>query len=113
MRHLYPAGLFDSQSKAPGSQYQCAHRHLCPEASINVRIGICAREPVEEDQRLFGSTVQLTSRICDKAHPDQILVASVVKDLCLGKSFTFADVGEDTLKGFDQPLRMYEVQWQG
>jgi class 3 adenylate cyclase len=77
-----------------------------------VRIGICAGEPVEEDNRLFGSTVQLTSRICDNAAPDQILVASVIKDLCLGKQFTFSDQGEATLKGFDQPLRIYEVQWQ-
>ena len=88
------------------------HNQKRPEAGINVRIGICAGEPVEEDQRLFGSTVQLTSRICDKADPDQILVAPVIKDLCLGKPFSFKDQGEFALKGFDQPLRMYEVQWQ-
>ena len=82
-----------------------------PDTAINVRIGICAGEPVEEDNRLFGSTVQLTSRICDKAAPDQILVASVIKDLCLGKQFNFSDRGEATLKGFDQPLHIYEVQW--
>jgi len=79
---------------------------------INVRIGICAGEPVEEDQRLFGSTIQLTSRICDQAEPDQILVAAVIRDLCLGKQFVFEDRGEATLKGFDQPQRLYEVQWQ-
>jgi len=77
-----------------------------------VRIGICAGEPVEEDQRLFGSTVQLTSRICDQAEPDQILVAPVIRDLCLGKKFDFIDRGETRLKGFDQPQKIYEVQWQ-
>jgi class 3 adenylate cyclase len=89
-----------------------AHNDKHPDTNINVRIGICAGEPVEEDQRLFGSTVQLTSRICDKAEPDQILVAPVIRDLCLGKPFSFADKGEHALKGFDQPLRMYEVDWQ-
>jgi len=89
-----------------------SHNRDHPDTTINVRIGICAGEPVEEDNRLFGSTVQLTSRICDKAAPDQILVASVIKDLCLGKQFAFSDQGESTLKGFDQPLRIYEVQWQ-
>ena len=88
-----------------------SHNRKHPDTAINVRIGVCAGEPVEEDNRLFGSTVQLTSRICDKAAPDQILVASVIKDLCLGKQFTFSDQGESTLKGFDQPLRIYEVQW--
>jgi adenylate cyclase len=89
-----------------------SHNQKHPDTRINVRIGICAGEPVEEDQRLFGSTVQLTSRICDKAQPDQILVAPVIRDLCLGKQFSFTDQGEFALKGFDQPLRMYEVIWQ-
>ena len=89
-----------------------AHNRCHPEVAINVRIGICAGEPVEEDNRLFGSTVQLTSRICDKAEPDQILTASVIRDLCLGKQFPFVDRGESTFKGFDQPMRVYEVEWQ-
>jgi len=89
-----------------------AHNRKHPDTNINVRIGICAGEPVEEDQRLFGSTVQLTSRICDRAEPDQILVAPVIRDLCLGKQFIFSDQGEFAPKGFDQPLRMYEVLWQ-
>jgi class 3 adenylate cyclase len=89
-----------------------SHNKKDSDVPINVRIGICAGEPVEEDNRLFGSTVQLTSRICDQAEPDQILVASVIRDLCIGKQFPFVDHGESTLKGFDQPLRMYEVEWQ-
>ncbi len=36
-----------------------SHNQKHPDAKINVRIGICAGEPVEEDHRLFGSTVQL------------------------------------------------------
>jgi class 3 adenylate cyclase len=87
------------------------HNQSHPDTKINVRIGICAGEPVEEDQRLFGSTVQLTSRICDRAEPDQILVAPVIRDLCIGKRFSFTDCGEFAPKGFDQPLRMYEAHW--
>jgi class 3 adenylate cyclase len=79
---------------------------------ITVRTGICAGEPVEEDNRLFGSTVQLTSRLCDHAEPKQILVAPVVKELCLGKGFKFIDRGEEQFKGFDQVQRVYEVEWQ-
>ena len=89
-----------------------SHNKRHPDTKINVRIGICAGEPVEEDQRLFGSTVQLTSRICDKAEPDQILVATVIRDLCIGKQFSFTDRGESALKGFDQPFRIFEAQWQ-
>jgi class 3 adenylate cyclase len=89
-----------------------AHNQSKPDASINVRIGICAGEPVEEDQRLFGSTVPLTARICNKAGPNQILVAPIIRDLCRENHFSFIDRGESSLKGFIQPLRLYEVQWQ-
>jgi class 3 adenylate cyclase len=89
-----------------------SHNQKHPDTPINVRIGICAGEPVEEDQRLFGSTVQLTSRICDTAAPDQILVAPVIRDLCLGKQFSFKDMGESTLKGFKERVRLFEVMWQ-
>lgn len=89
-----------------------SHNRSHPDTKINLRIGICAGEPVEEDQRLFGSTVQLTSRICDKAEPDQILVAPVIRDLCIGKQFSFTERGEFAPKGFNQPMRMYEVHWQ-
>ncbi|KPJ76026.1 MAG: cyclase, partial [Deltaproteobacteria bacterium SG8_13] len=47
-----------------------AHNQRHPDTPINVRIGMCAGEPVEEDQRLFGSTVQLTARICSTCQPD-------------------------------------------
>lgn len=77
---------------------------------IQVRTGICAGEPVEEDNRLFGSAVLLASRLCDYAEPNQILIAPVVKELCLGKGFNFLDRGETQFKGFDQPQRVYEVE---
>ena len=89
-----------------------SHNQQHPDTPINVRIGICAGEPVEEDQRLFGSTVQLTARICGACEPDKILVAPVIRDLCMGKPFSFVDMGKKTLKGFNQPQRLFEVIWQ-
>ena len=58
---------------------------------------------------LFGSAVQLPRRICDEAEPGQILVSDVVRQLCAGKTFDFTSVGEATLKGFDEPVALYEV----
>jgi class 3 adenylate cyclase len=89
-----------------------AHNQRHSEAPIFVRIGICAGEPVEEDERLFGSTVQLTARICQAAGAEQILVAPVIRDLCLGKPFSFLDQGTSALKGFDEPVRLFEVPWK-
>jgi class 3 adenylate cyclase len=39
-----------------------------------------------------------------------VLVSRVVADLCAGKTFQFASAGEATLKGFDEPVALYEVR---
>ena len=80
---------------------------------IQVRVGLAAGEPITEDGRLFGAAVNLASRICAVCDAGTIWVASVVRELSLGKGFTFTDRGEATLKGFDEPVRLYEVHWAG
>ena len=60
---------------------------------------------------LFGSVVNLTARICDRAVSEQILAAPVVRELCMGKPIRFADRGKASLKGFSDPVRLHEVEW--
>jgi class 3 adenylate cyclase/pimeloyl-ACP methyl ester carboxylesterase len=79
---------------------------------LSVRVGINAGEPIEEDGDLFGSTVILASRIAAKAEGGEILVANTVRELCAGKAFSFADRGEFEAKGFEEPVRVYEVDWR-
>ena len=90
------------------------HEHIGqePGQAIRVRAGLSAGEPVEEKQDFFGAAVQLAARACAHAQPGQILASSVVRDLCIGKMFSFLNVGEVPLKGFPEPVRLYEVQWQ-
>ena len=78
---------------------------------IKVRIGGAAGEPVERNSDIFGSTVQLAARLCSHAQPEQIVVSSVVADLCIGKGLTFHPLGEVSLKGFDQPVHAHAVEW--
>ena len=78
---------------------------------LKVRIGAAAGEPVEQHHDLFGCTVQLAARLCSHASPEQILVSNVIAELCLGKGFSFQDVGEVVLKGFDRPVRAHAVAW--
>ena len=77
---------------------------------IKVRIGGAAGEPVERDNDIFGTTVQLAARLCSHAEPDQILVSSVVAELCLGKGLLFRPLGEVALKGFDRPVQVHAVE---
>ena len=82
------------------------------EASLRVRIGLNAGEPVVEEDDLFGTAVDLAKRICDQAEPGQILASDVVRQLAAGKDFLFSDQGEVVPKGFDEAVRLYEVRWQ-
>ena len=77
---------------------------------IKVRIGGAAGEPVERDNDIFGTTVQLAARLCSHAEPDQILVSSVVAELCIGKGLMFRPLGEVSLKGFDRPVHIHAVE---
>lgn len=78
---------------------------------LSVRVGLNAGEPIEEDGDLFGATVILASRVAAQAAGGEILVTDTVRGLCTGKGFGFADRGEFVPKGFEDPVRIFSVQW--
>lgn len=94
-------------------EIQRALTERADEAPMHVRIGLNAGEPVIEGNDLFGTAVQLASRVCTRAEPQQILVTDVIRQLVAGKGFLFADRGETDLRGFEDPVRLYEVSWRG
>jgi class 3 adenylate cyclase len=79
---------------------------------LQVRVGLNAGEPIEEDGDLFGATVILASRICAQAGAGEILVPETVRGLLSGKGFVFGDRGEFVPKGFDEGVRVWDVRWQ-
>lgn len=79
---------------------------------VEVRIGIVAGEPVLENDDLFGAAVQLASRLCDRAGSGVILVSGAVRDLAIGKPFRFVRRGRLAVKGFDEPVSVFEVGWR-
>jgi class 3 adenylate cyclase/pimeloyl-ACP methyl ester carboxylesterase len=80
--------------------------------ALGLRIGVNAGEPVVEEGDLYGTAVQLAKRICDRADAGEVLVSNVVRELAAGKTFLFADRGAAPLKGFEDPVRLYEVRWR-
>ena len=54
----------------------------------------------------------LAARIAAQAEGGEILVANVVRELAAGKGFLFADRGETALRGFEDPVRLFEVRWR-
>ena len=87
------------------------HNSNDPEGVMYVRIGLSAGEPIEDNNDLFGSTVNLAKRVCDAGEPGQILTTNVVRELCLGKRYSFDAMGERAMKGFSDPVPVFAVQW--
>ncbi len=79
---------------------------------LSIRIGIAAGEPIAEGDDLFGATVQLASRLCSRASGRAILVSGAARDLAIGKGFRFGALRALRLKGFDEPMRAAEVDWE-
>ena len=89
-----------------------AHREANPDSPLGVYVGLNAGEPIAEDDDLFGTSINLAARICDHAEPGQILASNVVRELAAGKGFLFADQGDVVLRGFEDPVRLYELRWR-
>jgi class 3 adenylate cyclase len=81
------------------------------DAPIRVRIALNSGEPVAENKDLFGTSVQTAARILEETDPGQIRVANVVRELVAGKGFSFRPLGQFNLRGLDEPVSLYEVNW--
>ena len=93
-----------------------AERNESAEVPFEVRIGLNAGEPIAEEvahgeEDLFGTPVILAARIMAKAAGGEILTSETVRGLVAGKGFLFTDRGEVEMRGFEDPVRLYEVRW--
>ena len=91
-------------------QRSVADRNSAAETPFHLRIGISVGEPVTDSNDLFGATVQLSARLCTVASRGGIAVSNAVRELCLGKLFQFDAMGDFELKGFPEPVPVYEVR---
>ncbi len=89
-----------------------AQHNETAEEPIRVRVGLNAGEPIAEDEDLYGTAVNLAARIAGKAKGGEILASDVVRGLVAGKEFLFADRGKRKLRGFEEPVRLFEVRWE-
>lgn len=79
---------------------------------LAVKIGLTVGEPVEDSDDLFGASVNLAARICAHAAGGQTLASGTVRDLAIGKGIDFRSQGAIGLKGFPEPVPLFEVAWE-
>ena len=81
--------------------------------TLSVRIGIDAGEPVKDHNDLFGSTVQLASRLCSEAEANGIIVSGFARELCREEDAAqFVALGERRFKGFADKAQVFRFEWR-
>lgn len=75
-----------------------------------LRIGISLGEVVIADDTLTGPDVVLAQRIEQLAHPNGICISAAIQQAVPNRlPFDYEDLGEQKVKGFDEPLRAYTL----
>ncbi|MCH7936155.1 MAG: adenylate/guanylate cyclase domain-containing protein [Proteobacteria bacterium] len=87
------------------------HNQVQPDLPLHLKIGLNSGEPIAEDNDLFGTMVQLSARIVDKASADEIFVSEIVRGICAGKNYKFSNRGGYEMKGFGDDVTLFEVIW--
>jgi TolB-like protein len=90
---------------------QVRNNDLPEDQAIQLRIGINLGDIIVEDGDVFGDGVNVAARIENIAPPGGIAVTSTVRDHLGNRlSLQFEDLGEQTLKNIDRPVRIYRVR---
>ena len=85
------------------------HNAKKPDIPLHIKIGVNAGTPIAEDGDLFGTTVQLAARICDKAGAGEICATNLVRELSQGSGAEFQSMGDFELKGVSETTTIYQV----
>src|SRR5262245_57744211 len=79
-------------------------------ADLQVRIGVHLGDVVDKVGDLFGTAVNIAARLEGIAQPGGIVVSAAVRDAIAGKlAASFADLGPQSLKNIEEPLRAYAL----
>jgi class 3 adenylate cyclase len=76
---------------------------------LQIRAGLHTGEVETIGDKAGGIAVVIGARVASHAGAGEVLVSSTVKELVAGSGLTFFDLGEHTLKGVSDPVRIYRV----
>jgi class 3 adenylate cyclase len=77
---------------------------------IEVRAGVHTGECELRPDDVSGIAVHIAARVMHEAAPGEVLTSSTVKDLVIGSGLRFADRGSHTLRGVEDPWRLYALE---
>jgi class 3 adenylate cyclase len=101
--------VFSSAAQAIAAAESCSE--LGAASELGLHIGLHAGDVIREGDNVYGGAVNIASRICDASTPGEILVSATVRDLArTSAGVSFEDRGERTLKGIEDPVRIFAVR---
>ena len=78
------------------------------------RIGINVGDIIIEGNDIYGDGVNVAARLESLAEPGGICISSSVREQVLNKvPISFSDLGEQTVKNIERPIRVYYVLLEG
>ena len=84
------------------------------EGGLPLHLGLHAGDVIRESDNVYGGAVNIAARIAALSAPGELLVSDTVRSMARTSSgVQFAERGEQTLKGIEEPVRVYEVRRQG
>ena len=104
--------------ESAGAAVECAvgmqraiDRQTAP-VPLGLRIGVAAGDVAWEEGDCFGMPVVEAQRLCEAAGGGEVLIADSVRMLAGGDcGVEVEDAGELALKGFETPVRAWQVRW--
>jgi class 3 adenylate cyclase len=97
--------LFDGPSRAVRCGLEIRER--LRRLGLDVRVGVHTGEVERAGADVRGIAVHLAARVAGAAEPGEVLVTATTRDIVAGSGLEFDDRGEQALKGFDEPRRLF------
>ncbi len=96
----------------PARAVSCAAEIVEGVAALGLRIraGVHTGECELRADDVAGIAVHIASRVMHEAGPGEVLASSTVKDLVAGSGLRFADRGPHSLRGVEDPWRLYALE---
>lgn len=115
IRQFYGDGCLMTFADAEQAM-RCAHtlQLVCLEAQIPVRIGVHLGEVVEEDEHIYGETINVASRIESMGLPGTLLLSANVRQL-LSEAFNLPcqSVGVFAFRNVEEPIEVFALTAPG
>jgi class 3 adenylate cyclase/Tol biopolymer transport system component len=108
----FPAGWLASECAVAIQRTLHLEREEGADVPLHVRIGLHSGDMTADRHDHYGIAVAVAARLCDRAPEDGILMSGVTRGLVGSRGgHSFSDTGVSELKGVDEPVRAWTLDW--